>query len=172
MVDDFPHFLGHSWTQGVRAARLNQLISSESKLSLQDFIEFQLDSFSLKGKEFVAEIMQEFEGAEGVDEDVDLALRIFKQWDYKLDVDSVGGTLYEVLPPHSSFYYVTNMISLGFGSQATGTLENIHIHIHFFLSPVGVKVQNKQMHIGACLGVRFSIFGPRTWLSSRLEACY
>ncbi len=102
MADDFPHFLGHSWTQGVRAARLNQLISSESKLSLQDFIEFQLDSFSLKGKEFVAEVVKEFEEAEGTDEDVDLALRIFKQWDYKLDIDSVGGTLYEVLPPHNA----------------------------------------------------------------------
>jgi len=55
--------------------------------------------FSLKGKELVEEVLHTLGPREGSiqDQDVVLALRLLREWDFHLDRNSVGGALYEVL---------------------------------------------------------------------------
>lgn len=64
--------------------------------------------FSLKGKELVEEVLHTLGPREGSiqDQDVVLALRLLREWDFHLDRNSVGGALYEVrvLLQPSAFY--------------------------------------------------------------------
>ena len=90
--DDYPHYLGSIWMNGYRSRRLEELINAKEKLTLDDHAAMQTDVTSLPGKEFV-EAIGDFQSD---DPDVALALRLLREWDFKLTPDSVGGSVYEV----------------------------------------------------------------------------
>ena len=91
--DDYPHFLGNVWVNGYRAQRIEDLLSEHVKLTADDFRRIQNDRTSLAG----LELMEQLQGLESENADVQLALERLRDWDGELTVDSVGGALYEVL---------------------------------------------------------------------------
>ncbi len=54
--DNYPHYLGNVWMNGYRARRLEELIESREKLSMQDHRDFQMDLKCIPGLELVARL--------------------------------------------------------------------------------------------------------------------
>lgn len=92
VTDDYPHFLGNAWMNGYRARRLTELIESRDKLSWQDHQAFQMDVKSIPGLELVARL----ENYSASEADIQLALKLLREWDGNLTPESVGGAVYEV----------------------------------------------------------------------------
>jgi penicillin amidase len=96
VADDYPYFLSQSWMNGYRARRLEELVNQNgpsATLSLDDCQRFQLDTFSVAGKELARSLI----GMQPLDPDAALSLRLLSEWDGWLTVDSVGGSVYQVL---------------------------------------------------------------------------
>jgi penicillin amidase len=91
--DNYPHYLGSVWMNGFRAKRLEQLITSQDKISPDDCRRFQLDFLCIPGMELVKRL----EGLETADPEAALSLKLLQEWNGRLDPDSVGGTVYQVL---------------------------------------------------------------------------
>jgi penicillin amidase len=91
--DDYPHYLGSVWMNGFRAKRLEQLITAQEKVSPEDCRRFQMDFLSIPGLEMV----KRFEGLETADPDAALSLKLLLEWDGRLETNSVGGAVYQVL---------------------------------------------------------------------------
>jgi penicillin amidase len=89
---DHPHFLGNVWMNGFRARRLQELIESREKLSMQDHRDFQMDVKCIPGLELVSRL----EGIPDSEAEVRLALKLLREWDGYLTPESIGGSVYEV----------------------------------------------------------------------------
>ena len=93
LVDDtYPYYLGQLWRNGYRAQRLEQLINSREKVSVADCQRFHMDVFSIPGQK-LASLLSDLETAEV---EAAVSLKRLKTWDGQLNVESVGGTIYEV----------------------------------------------------------------------------
>ncbi|MCI0398830.1 MAG: penicillin acylase family protein [Chloroflexi bacterium] len=90
--DDYPHYLGSVWMNGYRARRLEQLITAQEKISLEDCRRFHLDFHSIPGRELVERLA----GLEPEDPDAALSLDLLRQWDGWLGAGSAGGAVYEI----------------------------------------------------------------------------
>lgn len=91
--DNYPYWLGSIWMNGYRARRITDMIQSKEKLGWEDFRDMQCDFTCLPAKEFV-EMLNGFPEA---NEDIKLALKYLRAWDFRLTADSVAGTIYEVV---------------------------------------------------------------------------
>jgi penicillin amidase len=111
VTDEYPHFLGNVWTNGYRAQRITELIESQEKLSMQDHQDFQMDLKCLPGLELVSRL----EGITDPDEDVQLALKMLKEWDGFLTPESVGGAVYKVV----RYTLVCALFEPGLGQELT-----------------------------------------------------
>lgn len=118
--DDFPYFLGNVWMNGYRAQRLEELIESRDKLSIEHHKRFHMDVKCLAGLEFVTRL----DGVTDPDLDVQLALRLLREWDGDLDQTTVGGTVYEV----SRFILIRNILEPGLGEDLTNRLMGKGFH--------------------------------------------
>jgi penicillin amidase len=90
--DDYPYYLGSSWRNGYRAARIEQLILGRKLISLQFCREMQMDYYSIPGVQFTRLL-------EDIDIKEDSALQMAQHladWDGILNAESVGGTVYQV----------------------------------------------------------------------------
>jgi penicillin amidase len=118
--DDYPHFLGNVWMNGYRARRLTELIHSRGKLSIQDHRDFHMDVKCLPGLELVGQLA----GVTDPDPDVQLALRLLREWDGYLTPDSIGGTVYEVV----RYTLVRNLLEPGLGADLATRLMGKGFH--------------------------------------------
>lgn len=91
--DNYPHYLGSVWMNGFRAKRLEQLITTQEKVSPEDCRRFQMDFLCIPGLELVKRL----EGVETADPGAALSLKLLREWDGRLETDSVGGAVYQVL---------------------------------------------------------------------------
>lgn len=90
---DYPYFLGNTWMNGYRARRIADVMESKPKLSADDFKKLHLDFTCLPGLEFVSLIRD----VAVDDPDIKEAHTLLIDWDGRLNPESIGGTLYEVL---------------------------------------------------------------------------
>ena len=118
--DDYPHHLGNVWMNGYRARRLEELIASREKISLQDHCDFQMDLKCIPGLELAACL----DGTPDSDADVRLALRLLREWDGYLTPETVGGTLYEV----ARYTLVRELLVPGLGEELTVRLMGKGVH--------------------------------------------
>ena len=118
--EDYPHFLGNAWMNGYRARRLSELIESREKVSFQDHQAFQMDVKCLPGLELVARLG----GVTDPDVEVQLALRLLREWDGYLTTESVGGTVYEVV----RYTLVRNLLEPGLGDDLATRLMGKGFH--------------------------------------------
>ncbi|GMQ78877.1 MAG: penicillin acylase family protein [Anaerolineae bacterium] len=91
--DDYPFYLGSSWRNGYRAARIEQMILGRKLISLQFCREMQMDCYSIPGVQFARQV-------EDIDIKDDSALQMAQllvDWDGSLSAESIGGTVYQVV---------------------------------------------------------------------------
>lgn len=118
--DDYPHFLGHVWSNGYRARRIVEAIESKDELSDDDHRALQLDVTCLPGREFVTCL----KGFDDVDPDVRLALKQLRAWDGRLTPESVGGAVYEV----ARYTLVRNLLEPGLGTELASRAMGLGFH--------------------------------------------
>jgi penicillin amidase len=118
--DDYPHHLGNVWMNGYRARRLEELIASREKISIQDHRDFQMDVKCIPGLELVACL----DGTPDSDADVRLALRLLREWDGYLNPETVGGTIYEV----TRYTLVRELLVPGLGEELAFRLMGKGVH--------------------------------------------
>ncbi len=90
--DSYPYFLGYDWSAPFRAMRITTQIAAKDKLSADDFRDIQADTTSLPAKKIVPLILN-------LTPDGVLQERVMaelQKWDYRNEVDSTGGTIYQV----------------------------------------------------------------------------
>ena len=94
MVDDaYPHFLGLDWADPFRARRIEALIEQQPRHTVESFRTMQGDLVSVPGQELARSLAR----ARHEDPLVRQALDALRRWDGRLDAESVGGAVYEVL---------------------------------------------------------------------------
>jgi len=118
--DDYPHHLGNIWMNGYRARRLTELIEVREKLSMQDHQKFHVDVKCLPALKLVALL----EGITDPDPDVQMTLKLLREWDGFLAPGSVPGTLYEVV----RYTLVRNLLEPGLGPELSSRLMGEGFH--------------------------------------------
>lgn len=118
--DDYPHHLGNIWMNGYRARRLEELIESRDKVSIQDHQAFHLDVKCIPGLELVSRLGN----VTDPDPEVQQALRLLRAWDGFLTPDTVGGTAYEVL----RYTLLRNLLESGLGEALTNRVMGEGFH--------------------------------------------
>lgn len=90
--DDYPHrdAVGWSWSDPYRWARVNEVLASGRKLSLQDMMRLQTDVLSIPARTLVPLL----EPLSAVDPAVERARGRLLQWDYRLHPESVAAGIY------------------------------------------------------------------------------
>jgi len=91
VVDDaYPYYITHEWLNGYRAQRICDLLTSKGKLTLSDMVTIQADQYSIPATEIVPYIV-----ALEANTPLKRAVQeILHTWDYMLDPDSIGATIY------------------------------------------------------------------------------
>jgi penicillin amidase len=109
--DDYPHWLGNVWMNGYRARRITEILESKDRLTIDDFRALHMDFTCLPGKEFISRL----EGFSSTDEEVKIALEQLRAWDGILDLNTVGGTIYEV----ARYILIRNLLEPVLGDALT-----------------------------------------------------
>ncbi len=90
---DYPRYLSADYASGYRAARIEQVLSQNSKTSKDGFRTLQGDLKCLPAAKFIAAL----EGIEVQNPDARELLKRLRSWDQVLGPESVGGAIYSVL---------------------------------------------------------------------------
>jgi penicillin amidase len=77
---DYPYHLTHQWSHPNRARRIFELIQAKRKLSIEDILAIQADTYSLAGMTFAQEVAKLVPG-------------LLPQWDGRVDADSRGALM-------------------------------------------------------------------------------
>lgn len=91
--DDYPYYLGNVWMNGSRARRIVQVLEAQERVSRETLCQLHVDFTTLPG----IELARKIQAIEVQDPQAKGLLEELKRWDGVLDVDSVGGCIYEVL---------------------------------------------------------------------------
>jgi len=118
--DDYPYFLGDVWMNGYRARRITEVFNSKEKLSPDDYQKLQLDFTCLPGIEFIAHL----QGITIEEPDIKKSLEILCKWDGKLNPESIGGTIYEVV----RYTLVKNILQPALGDDLTNKVMGEGFH--------------------------------------------
>ncbi len=94
-----------------RAARLNELLSSKSKLTADDMSNFQYDTFSILNSEFAREIVAQKAAS-------DETLELLKSWDGRMTSDSKAALLVNEI--RNAFR--NRILSAAFGAEKLNTI--------------------------------------------------
>jgi penicillin amidase len=91
--DDFPYPLSGTWSHGLRAERVRQMIEGKEVMNLQDHQAMQYDSVSPRAQRGVPPLIQVLEasGERGFTEVVEL----LKTWDGRMEPDQVAPSLFD-----------------------------------------------------------------------------
>ena len=91
--NDFPYPLSGTWASGYRAQRIRQLLEEEVKVSTEDCMRWQMDTLSLRAGECLPVLQSLL--ADVSDWQIRAALDIWKDWNGRMEPDSIGSTLFE-----------------------------------------------------------------------------
>lgn len=91
--DDYPYYLGNVWMNGSRARRIVQVLEAQKRVSRETLCQLHVDFTTLPG----IDLARKIQAIEVHDPQAKELLEELKRWNGVLDVDSVGGCIYEVL---------------------------------------------------------------------------
>ena len=118
--EDYPYYLGNEWMNGYRARRITDILLSKDKFSPDDFRKLHLDFTCLPGLELVPHL----HGFTSDDPDIQKAVEILNNWDGKLNPESIGGTIYEVL----RYTLVRNLLEPALGEDLCNKIMGQGFH--------------------------------------------
>jgi penicillin amidase len=91
VVDDsYPYYISHEWANGYRAKRIQDLLTSKDKLTLDDMAAIQFDQYALPAEEIVP-LMLKIDATNGIKR---AANEILQSWDYQLKPESIAASIY------------------------------------------------------------------------------
>lgn len=91
--NDYPYPLSGTWSSGHRARRIRQMIEEKDSLSPEDFVRMQQDVLSLRAVECVPRLLRVLEKYET--QARAMAVQSLRSWNLRMEVDSIGATLFE-----------------------------------------------------------------------------
>ena len=88
---DYQHWdaIGFEWSDPYRGDRIAEVLESGRKLSMQDMVNLQTDYVSIPARTLIPILL-----ACKTNQDQDEAINILKHWDYRLNPESKGATIY------------------------------------------------------------------------------
>jgi penicillin amidase len=92
--EDFPYPLSGAWSNGLRAERIRQLIETRERLTRADFVAMQHDALSLRARRCLPHLLKVLKSSSRPP--LVEAVRHLETWDYRMEVDRVGATLFDV----------------------------------------------------------------------------
>ncbi len=91
-------YLGWSWLNRYRAARINEVLGESNSISVEDVKALQLDHVSVAAREFVPLLLQAFrsltDSGASLHPKAPEAIQRLEGWDYDMDAEEVPPTLY------------------------------------------------------------------------------
>lgn len=99
-ADDYPYPLSGTWSSGYRGERIRQMIGERPQHSVQDNMQMHQDALSLRAVRCVPHILRELWG--DADPRIQQALAYLAGWDCRMELDRVGGALFNTFFNHWS----------------------------------------------------------------------
>jgi penicillin G amidase len=91
--DDYPYYLPGEYSNGARAERIRRLLTTKERLAPDDYLEMFRDVLSLDGLRLLPHLV-----SLSVSDSLERrALTILAMWDGRLEAESVGACLYQVV---------------------------------------------------------------------------
>jgi penicillin amidase len=97
---DYPFHLAGVWDQPYRATRIRQLLESSEDVTVEDLARFQQDTLSLRAAECLPGILAELGTQVLSGREQALGFSLLREWDCRLEVDSVAAAIFEVFFRH------------------------------------------------------------------------
>ena len=95
-LKDFKYYITNLWEPPSRIQRIKELLTSKDKLSVNDYMDFQMDVTSPYAKEITKYIILAFDSVNVVDNNLKTSLEMFSDWNYKMDEYSQVPAIYAV----------------------------------------------------------------------------
>jgi penicillin amidase len=119
--DSYPYFLGNSFMNGYRAKRVKSVFESSKPITQDICKSLHGDVYSIPGQEFVEGLIKGFRTAKPKAQKM---IDILSDWNYVLDTDSVGGTVYQVV----IYFLVRNIVEPKLGKELTDKYLGVGEH--------------------------------------------
>src|SRR5262249_48622943 len=114
--DDFPYPLSGTWSDGLRASRIRELIEARPRLSRSDMVAMHHDALSLRARRCVPPLLAVLDTSpESRLRDV---ARVLRAWDYRCEPDRAGATIFDVFFSH----WTRAVVRERFAGDAAGLL--------------------------------------------------
>jgi penicillin amidase len=93
MGDGYPHYLSSDFENPARVCRVAELLEGVEKLTVEDCLRFQLDTYSA----MAARLARHLSAVEPADDRERRALELLRDWDARLEVESVAASICQVV---------------------------------------------------------------------------
>lgn len=93
-VDNFKYHISNVWEPSSRIERIVELLNSKTKHSVKDFQKYQMDLVSPYARTITKFILEAFKNVKINDKNLQTAIQLFENWDFKLDAKSQVPTIY------------------------------------------------------------------------------
>ncbi len=113
--EDFPYPLYGRWSSGHRARRIRQMFEARGTLTQQDMVEMQHDVTSIRATECVPKLLDTL--AKPANPRISEALSYLRSWDYLMDTDRIGATIFDVFFTH----WQKSVVKEHFHNEATAS---------------------------------------------------
>jgi len=100
VVKEFKNHISNLWEPSSRIERITQLLTSQKKHSVNDYKKYQNDFVSPYAEKITKNILDSFKGVKITDKNLQLSLRLFKNWNYEMNEFSQVPTIYSVFYKH------------------------------------------------------------------------
>lgn len=98
--EDFPYPLSGTWSHGLRAQRIRQMLEAKERFTREDFIAMQHDTVCLRAQRCVPHLLNVLKSSSPSPASATPVPALaevvhhLEQWDYRMEVDRVGATLF------------------------------------------------------------------------------
>jgi penicillin amidase len=96
--DDFPYPLAGTWSDGLRARRIRQMLESRGNISQEDVVAMHHDALSLRAQSCLPGLLQVLES--NADSRVRAAASQLCAWDCRMEPDRVAAAIFDVFFSH------------------------------------------------------------------------
>lgn len=99
-LKDLKYYITNLWEPPSRIERITELLTGKEKLSVNDYMNYQMDIVSPYAGEITKYILSAFKNVNVVDSNLNTSLEMFRNWNYKMDEFSQVPAIYAVFLKH------------------------------------------------------------------------